>query len=149
MTDATDECAIQIANRKSMAMYKMHACGKTCCVPRGTFEKVIEKVCDKYNIERSDIQMATALSRKKFGRKLKVKHCGTESPMTGIEGHSLATTLRRAALHQPVSCAEGLELANSLIEGTPTQLNTMDWKKENLKNAPYDDLFGSLGTHYW
>jgi hypothetical protein len=52
--------------------------------------------------------METALSRNKVARKSKVKHCGTESPMPDIEGHLLATILRRAALHQPVSCAEGL-----------------------------------------
>jgi hypothetical protein len=37
--------------------------------------------------------------------------------MAGIEGHLLAAILRRAALRQPVSCAEGLEFENSLIEG--------------------------------
>jgi hypothetical protein len=54
--------------------------------------------------------METALSRNRVGRKLKVKHRGTESPMAGIEGHFLAAILDRAALRQPVSCAEGLEL---------------------------------------
>jgi hypothetical protein len=67
VADAMDECAVQIANVKSIAMYKTHKCGKTCRVHRGTFEKVIEKVCDKYNIERNEIQMETALSRKKLG----------------------------------------------------------------------------------
>jgi hypothetical protein len=52
-----------------------------------TFKKVIEKVCVKYSIERNEIQMETALSRNRVGRKLKVKHRGTESPMAGIEGH--------------------------------------------------------------
>jgi hypothetical protein len=108
VADAMDECAIQIANVKSIAMHKTHKCGKTSRVRRGTFEKVIEKVCVKYNIERNEKQMETALSRNRVGRKLKVKHRGTESPMTGIEGHLLAAILRRAALRQPVSCAEGL-----------------------------------------
>jgi hypothetical protein len=85
----------------------------------------------------------------KVGRKLKVKHHGTESPMTGIERHLLAAILRRATLHQPLSCAEGLELANYLIEGTTTHLDIIDWKKANLKNGPDDDSFGSLGSRYW
>jgi ssDNA-binding Zn-finger/Zn-ribbon topoisomerase 1 len=79
-----DECAIQIANVKSIVMHKTHKCGKTSRVRRGTFGKVIEKVCVKYSIERNDIQMETALSIKRVGRKLKVKHRGTESPMAGI-----------------------------------------------------------------
>jgi hypothetical protein len=149
VADATDECAIQIANVKSIAMHKTHKCGNTSRVRRETFEKVIEKVCVKYNIERNEIQMEKALSRNRFGRKLKVKHRGTESPMAGIEGHLLAAILRRAALRQPVSCAEGLELANFMIEGTTTQLDLMARQKENLKNGPDDDSFGSLGTRYW
>jgi hypothetical protein len=60
--------------------------------------------------------METALSIKKVGRKLKVKYRGTESPMAGLEGHLLDAILRRSALHQPVSCAEGLEFSNSSIE---------------------------------
>jgi hypothetical protein len=47
--------------------------------------------------------------------------------MVGIEGHLLAVMLRRAALRQPVYCAEGLELANSMIEGTETQVGLMNW----------------------
>jgi hypothetical protein len=106
-------------------MHKMHKCGKTNRVHRRTLEKVIDKVCVKYNIERNEIQIETALSRNRVGRKLKVNHRGTESPMAGIEGHLLAAIICRAALRQPVSCAEGLKLANSLIEGTSTQLDLM------------------------
>jgi hypothetical protein len=136
----------------TIAMHKMHKCGKTGRVRRGTFEKVIEKVCVKYSIKRNEIQMETVLSRNRVGRKLKVKHRATESPMAGIEGHLLAAILCRAALRQPVSCAEGLEVANSLIEGTTIRLDLMAWKKANLKNGPDDDSFGSIvfiGTWYW
>jgi hypothetical protein len=82
--------------------------------------------------------METDLSGNKFGRNLKVKHHGTHSPMSDIKGHLLAGILRRAGLRQPVSCAEGLELSNSMIEGTTKQLN-----------GPTYDSFGSLGNHYW
>jgi hypothetical protein len=87
-------------------------------------------------------------SRNKVGIKLKVTHRGTTSPMVGIEGHLSAAILRRAALSQPVSCAEGLELANSMIEGTETQVGLMNWKKRHLKNSEIDYSFGSLGTRY-
>jgi hypothetical protein len=149
VADAMDECAIQIANVNSIAMHKTHKCGKTSPVRRGIFEKVIEKVCVKYSIERNEIQMETALNRKRAGRKLKVKHRGIESPMTGIEGYLLAAILRIAALRQHVSCAEGLDLADSLLEGTATQLELMTRKKANLKNGNDDDSLISLCTRYW
>jgi hypothetical protein len=69
--------------------------------------------------------------------------------MAGIEAHLLAAILRRAALRQPVSCAEGLVLANSLIEGTMAQVELMEWKKIHLKNKSHNDSFGTLGPRYW
>jgi hypothetical protein len=73
--------------------------------------------------------METALSRTRVGRKLKVNHRGTYSHMIGIEAHLLAAILRRAAFRQPVSCGEGFELANSMIEGTEAQVALMEWKR--------------------
>jgi hypothetical protein len=81
--------------------------------------------------------------------KLKVNHRGTQSPIAGTKGHLLAAILRRTALRQPVYCAEGLELAKSMIKGTKTQIDLMVWKKINLKNFPTDDSFSSLGTRCW
>jgi hypothetical protein len=64
--------------------------------------------------------------------------------MVGIKVHLLAVILRRAALRQPVPCAEGLELVNSMIEGIETKVGLMNWKKNHLKNSEIDDSFGSL-----
>jgi hypothetical protein len=110
-----------------MSLYHTHKRndGTRCRVPRGTFEKMALKVCDKYNLDRSEIQIKTALSRNKNGCTLKVKHRGTILPTAGIEGHLLAAILCRTALHQTVSCAKGLELANCMIEGKKTQIDLM------------------------
>jgi hypothetical protein len=102
-------------------------------VPSGAFEKEIKRVCQKYKMEREDIHIATVLSRMKPGHKFKVKHRGTASPMIGIGACLLGIILHRAALQQPVACAEGLELANCLIEGTQAQINLMEWEKKHLK----------------
>jgi hypothetical protein len=93
-------------------------------VLRGSYEKAVEKVCKKYSFERSELSMQTALIRNKVGK---------------IEAHLLSVILRRSALRQSVTCGEGLVLANSMIEGTETQVRLMDWKKNNLKNRPNDN----------
>jgi hypothetical protein len=64
--------------------------------------------------------------------------------MVAIETHLLGIILRCAALRQPVSCAEGLELTNSLIEGTAHQLCLIEWKKKHLKMGEIDVTFGFL-----
>jgi CO dehydrogenase nickel-insertion accessory protein CooC1 len=114
VVDALDECAIEIASLKCTAVEKSHRLGngKMCRVPKGAYEKAVAKVCEKYNVERIEISIETAISRTKVGRKLKVNHRGTDSAMINIEAHLLAVIVRRAALLQPVSYGEGLELAN-------------------------------------
>jgi hypothetical protein len=149
VSEALDECAIEIAILKCTTEDQAHILGKKCRVPPGSYEKAVAKVCQKYNLEMSDISMETVLSRTKVGRKLKVNHRGTYSPMIGIEAHLLAAILRRATLHQPVSCGEGLELANYMIEGTEYQVAFIEWKKNNLKNGPQNETFGTLGQRYW
>jgi hypothetical protein len=149
VAEALKNCAIEIASLKCTAAEKSAKLGKCCQVPRGSYEKAVVRVCKNYILERSDISMETALYRTKVGRKLKVHHRGTYSPMIFIETHVLASIMRRAALHQPVSCGEGLELANSAIEGKHLQLALMELKKKNLKNGPNDETFGTLGPKYW
>jgi hypothetical protein len=91
--------------------------------------------CHKYN---------TVLSRNRTGHTLKVQHPGTRSPMVGIEAHLFGIILRRAAPRHSVLRAEGLELANSLIEGTAHQLCLIEWKKKHLKMGEIDVTFGFL-----
>jgi hypothetical protein len=77
IADATNECAIDISYLKALALEKSQKDGKTRRVPRGAFEKSISKVCEKYNLERSEIKYNTVLSRNRTGHKLKVQHTGT------------------------------------------------------------------------
>jgi hypothetical protein len=79
VADAVDECAIDIASLKALAMHHTlkRNNGTRCCVPQSAFERVTTKVCAKYNLQRSEIQIETVFSRNKVGRKLKVRHRGT------------------------------------------------------------------------
>jgi hypothetical protein len=57
VADAVDECAIEIASLKTKSFHKIHKLGNgtKCRVPQGALEKVALKVCEKYNLERSEI----------------------------------------------------------------------------------------------
>jgi hypothetical protein len=149
LTEAFDECVIEVACLKALAQERTQKLRKKYRVPRGAFEKAITKVCEKYKLERHEINLSTVLLRNKPGHKLKVKHHGAVSPMIGIEAHLLGPILHRAALRHPVSCAEGLELANSLFDGTQVQFDVMDWKRKNFKMGERDATFVNLGMQYW
>jgi hypothetical protein len=78
VADAVDECAIEIASLKALAMHHMlkHNNITRCCVPRAPLRE-LKKMFAKYNLHRSEIQIETVFSRNKVGRKLKVRHRGT------------------------------------------------------------------------
>jgi hypothetical protein len=118
-------------------------------VYQGAYERVVKKIYRKYNLEASGINIETIFSRMKPGQKFKVKQRCTNSSLKGIEEHLFAGILRCAALRQLMACAEGLELTNSLTEGTPAQQHVMRLKKTHLKNGTTDNSFGNLGWRYW
>jgi hypothetical protein len=61
----------------------------------------------------------------------------------------LGIILCHTALQHPVSYAEDLDLATSLVDGTQVQVNLFEWKKKHLKMDERDAMFGDLGTRYW
>jgi hypothetical protein len=76
VSEALDECAIDISSLKCTATDQAHILGNKCRVPAGSYEEAVAKVCQTYNLERSDISMETA-SRTKVGRNLRVNRRGT------------------------------------------------------------------------
>jgi hypothetical protein len=65
VSESLGECAIEIVSLKCTAEDQTHILGKKCRVPPGSYEKAVAKLCKKYNLERSEISMETALSRTK------------------------------------------------------------------------------------
>jgi hypothetical protein len=82
-------------------------------------------------------------------RKLKCTHHGPLSPMHEVEAHLLKVILLHGAMHQPVRCGEGLELANSIIEDTMTQLQMIQWKQLHLGKSFREESAATLGQKYW
>jgi hypothetical protein len=59
--EALDECVIEVAYLKAVALDRTEKLGKKCCFPHVAFEKGIKRVCQKYKMEREDINLATVL----------------------------------------------------------------------------------------
>jgi len=70
--------------------------------------------------------------------------------MLDVEEYIVQIAIQLAKMQAPISQREGLELANSLIQGTSVGEKVKAWKQQNClsyiqdkgKNAP-------LGTKYW
>ena len=61
------------------------------------------------------------LGHLRLNHKILVAHRGPSSPMKKVEALLLEMILLLGNMHAPVTCQEGLELANSLVKGTTTE----------------------------
>jgi hypothetical protein len=69
--------------------------------------------------------------------------------MDEIEAHLIKVILLHGGFCQPVSCAEGLQLVNSIIEGTVSQVQLIQWKIIHLGKNYNEEAAGQLGQKYW
>jgi hypothetical protein len=71
------------------------------------------------------------------------------SPVAGIEAHLQKCLPLYGAMIQPVSCADGLQLTNSLIEGTVSQAQLSGWKQNHMGVSFERTTEAKLVKKYW
>ena len=57
---------------------------------------------------------------------------GTCSPMENIEEYITAIVVQKIKMNQPLTCKEGLMLANNLIKGTSIERKVIVYKKKKI-----------------
>ena len=72
------------------------------------------------------------------------KHHGPGSPVVEMEPVFLQLCIEMGNARQPLTSSEGLELANSLIAGTPIQNKLIRFQQMSKKKPT-----GKLGVKYW
>jgi hypothetical protein len=103
----------------------------------------------KFDAPLADLNRETATRYAQINCKLMCTHRGPLTPMIEVEAHLLKVMLLRGTMRLPVSCAEGLELANSLIEGTVSQFQLVEWKYQHPSKNFREDKATTLGQKYW
>lgn len=124
----------------------------TSRVKKGELEKIVNEAKQKYDI-KTKISFNTIKSRIKR-KKLECKHRGTESPMVMIEPAILEIAIQRGRMNQPLTVAEGLHLANSLIKpGSELEKDVVKYlqrRGQYSTNGSVTKLPGNLlGAGYW
>jgi hypothetical protein len=73
--------------------------------------------------------------------------------MVQIEPYLVETILQLASMRIPITTSQGLQLANSLINGTAIQKEVTDWKGEKCHAYKCASKFSkgnkSLSVGYW
>ena len=75
---------------------------------------------------------------------------GLKSPMLAVEPQLVQVIIQKAAIRQPLTCSQGLLLANSLIAGTDIERQVNEWREKYsyVKEVP-DDQFGKPTPWVW
>ena len=99
--------------------------------PKGELAKIVQTSKQKYDIEDVHISMETVRTRARRHNFDPAVSQGTPSPMLKIEPYIVETIAQLARMRSPINVKTGLQLANSIIEGTPLMLELIAWKSKH------------------
>jgi hypothetical protein len=69
--------------------------------------------------------------------------------MLEVEPYLVELIIKLAEMRQPITTAQGLQLANSLINGTSIKGKIIEWKKRNCHAFKVGKGKLELGEGYW
>jgi hypothetical protein len=90
---------------------------------------IIKEATEKYGLDEDEFKTCTLRVTFINNRAQYANGRGVNSPMFRVEKLLVSMILRRAAMRQPHTVRECLELANSLIDKSVTQVQLVQWKK--------------------
>ncbi len=139
---ATKEATDWLANNiKSQRSHKNRAA-------KGLLKEVIESAKQKHGVP-DDVDISVVTVRQRVKRKSNNGHRGQKTPMIEVEPYLVDLIKKVADMRQPITAAQGLQLANSLINQKSTQKAVTEWRKRHCK--AFKDGGGKieLGKGYW
>jgi hypothetical protein len=139
--EATQEVVNKFKEVKSKTRSSKHR------LQKGSLKIIIASAKEKFNIPH-DIIISENTVRQRVKRGSKSGHVGQSSPMLELEPYLVELIKKLADMRTPVTTAQGLELANSLIEGKSTQKQLIDWKSKNCHAYKMKGTV-KLGKSYW
>ncbi len=95
---------------------------------RNALDALILQKQEEHELTDYEIKKSLIRQRVMKNRPICPPHSGTESPMAPVEQYIVALMEQMAKLWQPLNISEGVNLANSLIEGTEWEDVVVDFK---------------------
>ena len=115
---------------------------------KGALAIIIADVQEDRNLP-PDFSMPLDTIRTRIKRKkLFAFHRGHTTPLLDIEPVVVSTIKQMCQIRQCLTPPQGIELVNSMIDGTEVQKNLVRFKKKN-SHAPTDASLGTVGRGYW
>ena len=107
---------------------------------KGSLDTIIAETREKFDLPMEvEINKYTICSHLKPAHKIHVAHQGPLLSMVQEEALLLKMILLLADKQAPVTCREGLELANLLVSGTAMEGKIEEWKQWHLPHQQSDE----------
>jgi len=113
-------------------------------LPKGSLTEIISNCMDKYDLHSTDYSINAKSIRQRLLRKTKSHTHGPKSPLSEIEPYIVSLILQLADMRVPLTTNQGLQLCNSIIQGTKYEKYVEDFKENNLRTVTKE-----LGPGYW
>jgi hypothetical protein len=99
-------------------------------LPQNTLSNVIKEATEKYGLDEGELKVSTLKGIFRKNRGVFANWRELNSPMLCVEKLVISMIIRQAAMRQPYAVHECLELANSLIDKSVTQVQLVECKRK-------------------
>jgi hypothetical protein len=103
--------------------------------PRGSLTIILDLAKAKYNVKSANISQAKVCTRARRNNLDPICRGGTPSPMLPVEPYIVELVCQLGSMRCPINVKTGLQLANSIIAGTPYETQKIAWKKRHCAFA--------------
>jgi hypothetical protein len=125
----TEKLALNYASHECFNVRQVFMSNGAERIPKGTYDDNIKKAEEKFSLKEGTINKQTMLTRLKRGN-LSATGRGLDSPMIALEAHFLDLILELAAMRQPVTATDAINLINSMITTSNLSEDIIEWKKK-------------------
>ena len=120
---------------------------------KGGLYKIIKEEEQSFDLVGGSIKFDTIRKRVQQGN-LTASHPGVHSPVEAMEEYLIVMVIQRARMNQPLSVAEGINLANSIVSGTNMEMKLSKFKKKHKfyktsATKESKEKTNRLGRSYW
>ena len=138
------KCKVELATEKIATSYLEERIKNGGTLKRGMFKVIHDKAINSLGLHDTIIKQRTILSRI-YRNSLHVNTCQNQTaPLLPIEPFLLQIAMWKQEAGQPITPSEGIQLANSLIDGKPTQDRLREFQK-SIKAEPT----GLVSAKFW
>jgi hypothetical protein len=138
---ATKEAVDWLANYNKKSKSKKR-------LKKGLLMEVIRAAKEKYFVD-DNISICCGTVRQRVKRNSNSGHVGQTSPMLQVEPYLVELIIKLAEMRQPITTSQGLQVANSLINGTSTKKTVIEWKSRNCHAFKTGKGKFELSEGYW